>query len=318
MVVVEEAPATSIGYGGGMEASQRLRAAASGVATEQLEFAPRGFFEIGRRNLWGKNRSIDLYTRVSLWPRGAPAGEVSRTDLAFNEYRFLVNFREPRAFGQSGDLLVSGFAEQVIRPSFDLISRGVNTELRARDRDQDDGARGPYLRGEPDRERATAVGGPPLSSTGLFPEVRLSTLSAGLIRDTRTDPLEPTGGTLLAVDVEASLVGARLGRRVRQDRAPGVPVPGGLPGEAVFAAGGRLGLARSFTSTFIQASTLVLNDQGLPVLREVAELTFIHTLPRERAVLRRGRLHRAGVRPRFVSATSRPSAPTASRPGGTP
>ena len=72
VVVVEEAPATSVGYGGGLEASQRLRAAASGVAAEQLEFAPRGFFEIGRRNLWGKNRSIDLYTRVSLWPQGPP------------------------------------------------------------------------------------------------------------------------------------------------------------------------------------------------------------------------------------------------------
>ncbi len=277
VVVVEEAPSTSVGYGGGLEASQRLRAAASGVAAEQIEFAPRGFFEIGRRNLWGKNRSIDLYTRVSLWPRGGAAGEVSRTDLAFNEYRFLLNFREPRAFGQSGDLLVSGFAEQVIRPSFDLISRGVNTELRR-------------LIGTTMTARVghtfgvNRIANEQLQSADrplvdrLFPEVRLSTLSAGLIRDTRTDPLEPTGGTLLAVDVEAS--SPRFGSAVGFAKT----VLQGylyrqLPGDVVFAAGGRLGLARSFTTTFLQASTLVLNDQGLPELREVAELTFIHTLP---------------------------------------
>ena len=277
VVVVEEAPATSVGYGGGLEASQRLRAAASGVAAERLEFAPRGFFEIGRRNLWGKNRSIDLYTRVSLWPQVAPAGEVSRTDLGFNEYRFLLNFREPRAFGQSGDLLVSGFAEQVIRPSFDLISRGVNTELR-RAIGTTMTARVGHTYGvnRIANEQLQSADRPLVDR--LFPEVTLSTLSAGLIRDTRTDALEPTGGTLLAVDVEASssVLGSAVGfaKTVLQGF-----LYRQLPGDAVFAAGARLGLARSYTTTLLQASTLVLNDQGLPELRDVAELTFIHTLP---------------------------------------
>ena len=277
VVVVDEAPATRIGYGGGLEASQRLRAAAGGAAAERLEFAPRGFFEIGRRNLWGKNRSIDLYTRVSLWPQGAPADEVSRTDLGFNEYRFLLNFREPRALGQSGDLLVSGFAEQVIRPSFDLISRGVNTELRR--------AVGPrttwrlghtYGVNRIANEQLPSEDRPLVDR--LFPEVTLSTFSAGLVRDTRTDPLEPTGGTLLAVDVEASSprIGSAVGfaktvvqwflyRR--------------MPGDVVFAGGARVGLARSFTTTLLRATTLVLNDDGVPELREVATLTFIHDLP---------------------------------------
>ena len=277
VVVVEEAPATSVGYGGGLEASQRLRAAAGGVAAEQLEFAPRGFFEIGRRNLWGKNRSIDLYTRVSLWPRGGPASEVSRTDLAFNEYRFLLNFREPRAFGQSGDLLLSGFAEQVIRPGFDLISRGVNTELR-RGIGTAMTARVGHTYGvnRIANEQLQSADRPLVDR--LFPEVMLSTLSAGLIRDTRTDPLEPTGGTLLAVDVEASspVLGSAVGfaKTVLQGF-----LYRELPGDAVFAAGGRLGLARSFTTTILRASTLVLTDQGVPMLREVAELAFIHTLP---------------------------------------
>ena len=59
VIVVEEAPATRVGYGGGLEVSQRLRASEGGAAVEELEFAPRGFFQIGRSNLWGKNRSID-------------------------------------------------------------------------------------------------------------------------------------------------------------------------------------------------------------------------------------------------------------------
>ena len=277
VVMVEEAPATRIGYGGGLEASQRLRAAASGAAAEQLEFAPRGFFEIGRRNLWGKNRSIDLYTRVSLWPKGAPAGEVSRTELGFNEYRFLLNFREPRALGQSGDLFVSGFAEQVIRPSFDLISRGVNTELRR--------VIGSTMTGRlAHTYGVNRIANEQLRSEDrplvdrLFPEVTLSTFSAGLVRDTRTDPLEPAGGTLLAVEVEAS--SPRIGSAVGFAKT----VLQGfyyrqLPGEAVFAAGARLGLARSFTATFLEATTLVLTDAGVPILQTVARRTFIHTLP---------------------------------------
>ena len=277
VVVVEEAPATRIGYGGGLEASQRLRAAASGAATGQLEFAPRGFFEIGRRNLWGKNRSIDLYTRFSLWPAGGPAGEVSRTDLAFNEYRVLLNYREPRAFRQSADLLVSGFAEQVIRPSFDLISRGVNTEFRRVIGSTMTGRVGyTYGVNRIVNEQLRPEDRPLVDR--LFPEVTRSTFSAGLLRDTRTDPLEPAGGALLAVDVEAA--SRRAGSAVGFAKT----VLQGflyrrLPGEAVFAAGARLGLARSFTTTFLRATTLVLTDDGTPMLQEVARLAILHTLP---------------------------------------
>ena len=39
---------------------------------QRFEFAPRGFFEIGRRNLGGKNRSVNLYTRLSLRPNDDP------------------------------------------------------------------------------------------------------------------------------------------------------------------------------------------------------------------------------------------------------
>ena len=61
LITVEEAPPTTIGYGGGFEVG-RLTVAPTdgGVATEQFDFAPRAFFEAGRRNVFGKNRSINL------------------------------------------------------------------------------------------------------------------------------------------------------------------------------------------------------------------------------------------------------------------
>src|SRR5690606_19107812 len=66
LVSVEEAPATTIGYGGGLQALQRLRSTENSGATADLQLGPRVFFETGRRNLFGKNRSINLFTRVSV------------------------------------------------------------------------------------------------------------------------------------------------------------------------------------------------------------------------------------------------------------
>ena len=47
-----------------------------GAAEEHFELAPRGSFEITRSNLWGKNRSVDLFAR---------AGLKSRDDIAVTE-----------------------------------------------------------------------------------------------------------------------------------------------------------------------------------------------------------------------------------------
>ena len=77
-----------------------------GIASEQLEFVPRAFFELGRRNLFGKNRSVNVFARVSLRPKetlfftdpGSALGERRKT-VAFSEYRLLGTFRESRALG---------------------------------------------------------------------------------------------------------------------------------------------------------------------------------------------------------------------------
>ena len=106
---------------------------AGGVAEERFEIAPRGSFEIGRRNLWGKNRSVKLFTRVSLrYARRAARARFTSTrrrpiqsSYGFHEYRVLGTYREPRVFGTTADVLVTGIIEQAIRPSFNFTRRVV-------------------------------------------------------------------------------------------------------------------------------------------------------------------------------------------------
>ena len=92
---------TTIDYGGGAEVEQRARSRVSGAPVQRWEFAPRGFFEVGRRNIGGKNRSMNLYTRFGLRPNGDP--EDSNL-FGFSEYRIVGSYREPRALGNYGDL----------------------------------------------------------------------------------------------------------------------------------------------------------------------------------------------------------------------
>lgn len=277
VIVVEESPATRVGYGAGVEATQRLRATPGGAASERLEFAPRGFFEIGRRNLWGKNRSIDLFTRVSLLRQDGADAAVRQSRFGFNEYRVLLNYREPRVFRRSGDLLISGFVEQVIRPSFDLFSRGVNGELRR--------AIGPTMTGRVGytygvnrvtNEQLQPEDRPLVDR--LFPDITLSIISSGLVRDTRTDPLEPTDGSLLAMDVEAAFRGMGSAVGFAKSVFQGF-LYRQLPGELVFAGGARVGLARGFTLRLPAVPTFVLTGDGFLVRQPGHEVTVIQDLP---------------------------------------
>ena len=128
LVTVEEAAATTFSYGGGLEAGRRLRESAEGQARERLEFAPRGFFEVGRRNLGGKNRSADLYTRLSLRP-SEDSGSRGSNPFGFAEYRIVGTYREPRAFGVNADLSFTAAVEQGARSSFNFARKGINAEV---------------------------------------------------------------------------------------------------------------------------------------------------------------------------------------------
>ena len=269
VIVVNEAPATSVAYGAGLEVSQRLRleSGTAGRAVERLEFAPRGFFEIGRRNLWGKNRSINLFTRVSFRPSDDPADLAGNGGFGFNEYRVLGTYREPRTFGLNADVLVTAFVEQSVRSSFDLFRRGLNAELIRPIRPTVSVSVG-YTFAQNQIFEDRILPEDRLLIDRLFPTVVLSTFSTALVRDMRDDPFEPTGGSLIVLDVDVA------GRRIGSEVGFAKTVMQGFvyrrwPGSRriIIAAGVQLGLAAGFPR-----NVQVTDAAGNSVLKEVRDL----------------------------------------------
>jgi outer membrane protein insertion porin family len=213
LVTVEEAPRTTIGYGGGVEVASTRRAGPGGEADDRLEFAPRGFFEVTRRNLGGKNRSISLFSRLSLRPAFAEDGTSGRFGFGFSEYRVVSTYREPRLRGWNADFTFAAAAEQGVRSSFNFARRGVTAALERR---------------FPTRIPISTVFRYALSTTRTFderlneeeqalidrrfPQVRLSMFSAAALRDTRDDQVYPASGTLLTG--ESTVAARNLGGEV--------------------------------------------------------------------------------------------------------
>jgi outer membrane protein assembly complex protein YaeT len=219
MVQVEEAPPTTIGVGGGVEVGARLRSGTGGAAEERYEFVPRGFFEFGRRNMWGKNRSINVFSRVSLRSRdialtdsGVTLVEPSESQYGFNEYRVYGTYREPKIFGTRADVLLTGILDQAIRSSFNFRTREARAETGLR-LSQRYSVAGRYSieRTELFDERFTADEAPLIDR--LFPQVRLSKWSGTFIRDTRDDVLDPSNGRWFIVDGDfaARSLGSQVG-----------------------------------------------------------------------------------------------------------
>jgi outer membrane protein assembly complex protein YaeT len=262
LVTVEEAPATTIGYGGGLEGSQRLTRSTTegGTAEDRIEFAPRGFFDVGRRNLFGANRSVNLYTRVSLRPKDPPENpEEITTGFGFTEYRVVGTYRQPRWFG-ANDLTVTGVVEQGDRSTFNFARRGMNVDVVRR--------LSPAMR---------VSGRYSLSSTRtfdeklsledqatidrLFPHVRLSGFSGALAHDTRDDLVDPTRGSFLSGEgtVAARVLGGQVGfmktyvQGFTFRRLPG-------PRSIILATRAALGLADGF-----EREVQPTDDQGNPI-----------------------------------------------------
>jgi outer membrane protein assembly complex protein YaeT len=266
-VTVEEAPATSIGYGIGVEGGRRLVRDPSQAegALERVEISPRGFFEVGRRNLWGKNRSISLFTRFSLRDRGG-SEDSTQDDSSFYEFRVVGTYREPRAFGTEADVQVSGFVEQGVRSSFNFARQGVNAET-ARQLRRQTTLVGRYGFGKTRLfdQRLVAEEKPVVDR--LFPQVRLSTLSGVIVRDTRDDPLDPASGYV--ANVEGDLSARSLGSEVGFVKAFAQgfvyrELPGAL--RVVLAGGARVGLATAF------GVDTRPDESGQPVEVEVKDL----------------------------------------------
>ena len=255
IIEVEEAPATTVAYGAGLEVSQRLRRAASstgGSAVERIEFAPRGSLQVGRRNLWGKNRSINLFTRVSVRRKNdlvsSSVSERAQT-LGFNEYRVLATYREPRSFGFGWDVLVSSYVEQAIRPGFDLFSRGVTAQMIANSGDAASTTVGYRLGANDTSNRQLNLEDSNIVDR-LFPEVRLSSFRVSRLRDTRDDPFDPSRGTAIAMETELAsrAIGSAIGFS-KSFVSGSIFKELGQSSRVVFAAGSRLGLAWGFPQT---------------------------------------------------------------------
>ena len=221
VVRVEESPPTTIGGGGGVEGAFRLRLDEAGQAEERFELVPRGFFEIGRRNLWGKNRAVNLFTRVSVRKRdvglnedGTPAAESTASGYSgFNEYRVVATFREPRVFASRLDVLVTGILEQAIRSSFNFARRELRAEAGLRlSPVYSLSGRYSFERTELFDERFTTDDSQGLIDR-LFPQVRLSTFSGSFIRDSRDDLVDASRGALVTFtsDVAMRAIGSEVG-----------------------------------------------------------------------------------------------------------
>jgi outer membrane protein insertion porin family len=273
LVTVEEAASTSIGFGGGVEFQK----------VETSEFAPRGFFEIGRRNLWGKNRSVNFFSRLSLRRRDAdevatPADEaeaapaVTTTDL---EYRIVGSYREPKWWRSRADLQVSAVLEQGSRTSFSYKHRSARLDLSRRLGPQWS-ALGQYAfeRNEIIEDRIDPLDKPLIDR--IFPQVRLSSLSASGVRDTRDDGIDPSRGTLMSLNGELALraIGSEVG--FAKSFLQGF-VYRRLPGDRrmVFAGGARLGIGTGFPRTAPvtdDEGESIIGPDGNPLTVEVRDL----------------------------------------------
>jgi len=206
LVTVEESPATTLGYGGGVEFQD----------VETIEFAPRGFFEIGRRNLWGKNRSINLFSRISLRRRSytevAPTGEEVESSSTTVEYRVIGAYREPRFAGTSSDLQVAVGFEQGSRTSFSFRTDTARVNISHRYGDKWS-LQGEYAiqRNDIFEDRINPVDQPLIDR--LYPQVRIGSVSASAVRSTRDDAFNPKRGTLVGLNGELALpaLGSEVG-----------------------------------------------------------------------------------------------------------
>jgi outer membrane protein insertion porin family len=260
IVTVEEAPTTTLGYGAGLEAGRRITSGSDTTGPrEALEFAGRGFLEVGRRNLFGSNRSATVFLRGTLRPRDVP--NTANSDFGINEYRVLTSLRDPSVMGTTIDGQVAAFAEQAVRSSFNFRRRGVQAEGTKRLPDRWT-LSGTYSFSRTELFDEQIDPSEQLDIDRLFPQVRLSVFSTAARRDTRDDALDPTRGTVIGLD--SDLAARRLGSEVGfakgfaeafwYRQVPAVR-------NAVFASGARVGMARGFERVATR-----LNDAGQPVI----------------------------------------------------
>ena len=259
LVTVEEAPATTVSYGGGFEVHPIIvQAAETGIATTQLEFAPRASFSIGRANLFGKRRSVNLFTSVGQLLNTTTGGR------SFTEYRVLGTYREPRLFDTSADAVVTATLEQQLRSSFDFSRRSITADI-GRKLTRFVSVSGDYQIQKIDVFNEHVSSQDALLIDRVFPQVRLSSFSGSAIRDTRDDAIDPTRGNY--VSLNGQLAGRAIGSEVGLAKMfTSAELFHTLPRShgVVFAGDARLGVATGFPRPAVDASGQPVTVKDLP------------------------------------------------------
>jgi outer membrane protein assembly complex protein YaeT len=250
LVTVEEAPPTTIHYGGGLEGALRSVASDTGVAENRFELAPRASFEVGRRNLFGKNRSVNLFTSVSLHPQNLNQTGSLGVGYPLTEYQVVGTFREPHLLDTAVDAFLNATVEQQFRSSFNYARRSLSADLARRLASKF------LITGNYQLQRTRvfdlqALSADQLPIDRLFPQFRLSSFSGTIIRDTRDDTVDPHAGEYTSAN--AQLAGRAIGSEVGFVKSFfTTQLFHTLPRtrRIVFAGDARLGLANGFANPF--------------------------------------------------------------------
>jgi len=205
VVSAEEAPLTTVAYGIGYAEGDLVR----------------GSLEVTRRNLFGMDRTLSAFARLS-----------------FKGSRFLATFREPYFLGRRQEMFATGFREEAERPFYDFVRYGGLLQTAR--------ALSPrwslILRYGYQRVHVFNVSNPGEISRE-FGNYAVAGPSSSVVNDTRDDPLEPHRGRFLSADVQVSdrwLGGATFVKGFLQASAFER-----LSSRVVLGINGRLGLART-------------------------------------------------------------------------
>lgn len=210
LVTIEEAPPTVVGYGAGVEGKLRRVQTPTG-AVDEFALAPRAAFEVGRRNLFGKNRSINFFSSISANRLGlAPEAETSNTDLT--EYRVGGTFREPRVFNTTADMFVNATFEQQLRTGFSFSRRSLSANVGQRV-SPTVSITGTYLLQRTKVFNLQVSQDDRLYIDRTFPQFRLSSFSGSVIYDTRNDAVDPVAGAYASANVQVAglAIGSEVG-----------------------------------------------------------------------------------------------------------
>lgn len=207
VIALDEAPRAAVAYGLGYAERDLLR----------------GSVEVTLRNLYGMDRSLSNFARIS-----------------FRGSRLSTTYREPRLLGRKQELFVTGFRDEQDRDAFDYVRYG-----------------GLLQTARPLSPRLTLIARLTYQHTDVFNvtvpldeidrQFRSSTFSgpsASLVFDTRDDPLDPRVGQFVGADLglsHAFFGGDSFGKSFLQ-AASYTP----LHRRLVLALQARLGLARTF------------------------------------------------------------------------